>query len=99
MTSNFSPIFQRFDGLTRGAKAKVNLICCKATEVFSKKGFHVTTPSNVSRLTGVSKGGLYHYFSTKEELLLFILSQYEDKGVVSPAELAEENFVIFIYDF
>jgi len=39
-----------------------------ALAVFSKKGYHQTTMDDIARRLGVSKGALYLYFASKEEL-------------------------------
>lgn len=37
--------------------------------VFAKKGYHDTTMDDVAKKVGVSKGALYSYFKSKEDLL------------------------------
>lgn len=59
-------------------KKKIETICQKAAEVFSSKGYLSATLVDVSRASGLSKGGIYHYFSTKEELLFTILDIFTD---------------------
>ena len=70
---------RKFEELTVKGKSKVDEICRKATEVFSKKGYVNATLADVARGAGISKGGIYHYFSTKEELLFLILCRYMDQ--------------------
>ena len=70
---------KKFEDLTEKGKLKIDEICQTATEVFSKRGYSNATLADVSHATGISKGGIYHYFSTKEELLYFILSRYMDQ--------------------
>ena len=45
-------------------------------KVFSKKGFHGTTMNEIAKEVGVSKGTLYTYFKSKEDILneIWILS-------------------------
>ena len=59
-------------------KKKIDTICQKAARVFNSKGYLAATLVDVSRAAGLSKGGIYHYFSTKEELLFTILDNYTD---------------------
>ena len=68
-----------YRNLTEKARLSIDQICLKAAEVFSKKGFLSATLKDVSLAAGISKGGIYHYFSTKEELLYFIINRYMDK--------------------
>lgn len=39
-----------------------------AQQMFSEKGYHQTTMDDIARRLGVSKGALYLYFNSKEEL-------------------------------
>ncbi len=48
------------------AKAK---IVKAARTVFAKKGYHDATMDDVAKEVGVSKGALYSYFESKEDLL------------------------------
>jgi AcrR family transcriptional regulator len=40
-----------------------------ARVVFAKKGYHDATMDDVAKEVGVSKGALYSYFKSKEDLL------------------------------
>lgn len=48
-------------------------ILAAATEVFIEQGYERTTMKHVMEAAGVSRGGLYHYFSNKEDLYEAIL--------------------------
>src|SRR5207248_11446375 len=43
-----------------------------ATEVFCEKGYAGASMRDVSRATGMSLAGMYHYFGSKERLLYLI---------------------------
>src|ERR1700720_4776594 len=43
-----------------------------ATEVFCKKGYEGASMRDLSRASGMSLAGLYHYFGSKERLLYLI---------------------------
>lgn len=43
-----------------------------AATVFAQKGYHATTMRDLSRESGMSLAGMYHYVSGKEELLYLI---------------------------
>lgn len=47
-----------------------------ALELFSQKGFAVTSMSQVAREAGVGKGTIYEYFQSKDELISFSLKLY-----------------------
>ncbi|MFC4323572.1 TetR family transcriptional regulator [Litchfieldia salsa] len=56
----------------------------KAEAVFIEKGFSHTTMTDIVNATGLSRGGLYHYFSNTDELYQAIIHE-KDKS-------AEEYF-------
>jgi len=49
-----------------------------AASVFNRKGYLETNMDDIAAAAKSSKGGLYHYFSSKDEILLFILDNYMD---------------------
>ena len=48
-----------------------------AQRVFSHKGFHAANVADVAAEAGVSQGTVYHYFDSKEELLLTVFTEWE----------------------
>ena len=46
-----------------------------AVKVFYEKGYAASTIQDVADVVGVLKGSLYHYISSKEDLLFRILQQ------------------------
>ena len=61
-------------------------ILSAAKTVFLRKGFHKATMDDIARQTGLSKGALYLYFPSKENLLIELIIQ----GVEGQANLAEQ---------
>ncbi len=49
-----------------------------AAKVFNKKGYLETNIDDIAAAAKLSKGGIYHYFSSKDEILFFILDSYMD---------------------
>lgn len=47
-------------------------IAQKAIEVLAKRGFQATTIQEIADAAGLGKGTIYHYFKTKEEILLAV---------------------------
>ncbi|MBW9156173.1 TetR/AcrR family transcriptional regulator [Clostridium tagluense] len=47
----------------------------KAFEVFSSKGYSQSSMEDIVKHSGISKGGLYTYFKSKEEIFLAIAEQ------------------------
>lgn len=77
----------------------------QAAALFAEKGFQTTSMIDVARACGASKSKLYHYFSSKEELLYAITSEhtesmYADLSTVATLPLpAEDRFSRFITTF
>ena len=47
-----------------------------AARLFNKKGYLETSMDEISNASGLSKGGVYHYFPSKNDILYFILMNY-----------------------
>jgi AcrR family transcriptional regulator len=54
---------------------KINLIMDTALELFAHKGYYPTSISMIAEKAGISKGLLYNYFESKEELILAIIEK------------------------
>jgi AcrR family transcriptional regulator len=52
-----------------GAEEKRRLILDAAVRVFARKGFHASRVGDIAEEAGVAHGLLYHYFSSKDEVL------------------------------
>src|SRR3979490_1326417 len=65
MPTNVSSDLSRYD-------QKLELILRTSARIFAEKSFHSTSMRDISRATGVSLAGLYHYCKSKEELLFLI---------------------------
>jgi AcrR family transcriptional regulator len=52
-----------------GAEDKRRLILDAAVRVFAHKGFHTSRVGDIAEEAGVAHGLLYHYFSSKDEVL------------------------------
>jgi AcrR family transcriptional regulator len=48
-----------------------------ALAVFARKGYRNTRLDDVAEAAGVTKGAIYHYFDTKEDLLLSVIEHYQ----------------------
>jgi AcrR family transcriptional regulator len=60
-----NPEFNRYD-------QKLEFILRTAARIFAEKSYHSTSMRDISRETGVSLAGLYHYCKSKDELLFLI---------------------------
>jgi len=73
-------------------KAKDSIIGA-AREVFSKKGYHDTTMDDIAERLGVSKGALYQYFPSKEDLYREILTaRFRSMANMIASELTGGSF-------
>lgn len=68
-------------------------ICRTAAQIFRDRGFDATSVSDVARALGMTKAGLYHYFTSKEALLFEIITFGLDRvrdEVVVPARAVRD---------
>jgi TetR/AcrR family transcriptional regulator, fatty acid metabolism regulator protein len=54
---------------TQASEDKRRLLLDAAVRVFARKGYHACRVGDIAKEAGVSHGLLYHYFSSKEEVL------------------------------
>ena len=48
-------------------------ICVAARQLFAEKGYDTTTMQDIVRTSGMSKGAIYHHFSSKQEVLRSVI--------------------------
>ncbi len=72
------PELDKFERYTDKGKKKIDEICKAASQVFYEKGFLSATLADISTAVGTTKGSIFHYFTTKEELLFLILYRYHE---------------------
>ena len=79
-----------------------------ATDLFSEKGYHEVTMEEIAEEMGVSKGTIYNYFSSKENLYLEILKEsfeaieellHEEIENSDPATLKLRKLLATIFTF
>src|ERR1700753_1685032 len=58
---------RRGRAMTKGGDTRREIVE-KAAPLFNQKGFEGTSLSDLMRVTGLQKGGIYRHFSSKEEL-------------------------------
>lgn len=58
----------------------IDQILAAALDLFAHQGFHNTTISQIAKNAGISKGLIYNYFSSKEDLLGGIIDQAMETG-------------------
>ncbi len=57
-------------------EAKSQLILNTALRLFAERGFYATTVRAIAKKAGVSKGLMYNYFESKDEILLVLFEQF-----------------------
>ncbi len=86
---------------------KRELILETALELFAKQGYHNTTITQITSKAGISKGLIYNYFESKEELVKAILDDGLDQligifdrnhdGVIEKSEM--EYFIKNLFHY
>ena len=64
--------------LSRKELARVEAVAKTAALLFDKAGYHETSLKDISNEASLSKGAIYYYFSSKHEILFYILNNYMD---------------------
>jgi len=62
--------------LTQKELGKMTNIAKAAVKLFDEKGYLETSMDDISMAAKLSKGGIYHYFSSKNEILYFISTNF-----------------------
>lgn len=85
---------------------KRTLIMKTALSLFANQGYQDTTISKIAQTAGMSKGLMYNYFKSKEELLQNIMETLDEEvggwidpnhdGIVTDEEAA--GFIDFVFD-
>jgi AcrR family transcriptional regulator len=52
-----------------------------ALKLFCQRGYHATSIDDIARAAGVTKGAVYHHFSSKEELLVSALDTFWQRTI------------------
>jgi AcrR family transcriptional regulator len=55
------------------SSTRISDVVVKAAALIRDQGFEATTVNDICRVTGLTKGGLYHYIKSKRELLYKIM--------------------------
>ncbi len=72
----------KFETFTEKGQKKIDQICESAAQVFYEKGYLTATLADIASAAGLTKGAIFHYFSTKEELLFLILYRYHESALL-----------------
>ncbi|MCH9035735.1 MAG: TetR/AcrR family transcriptional regulator, partial [Chloroflexi bacterium] len=72
-------------------EARRQQILDAAVVCFSRRGFYLTTLEDIHKKAGLSKGAVYHYFKSKEDIIdaLRSRSAKDDASILANTECAE----------
>ncbi len=62
-----------------------------AAQVFAERGYHRTTIDDLVEATGLTRGGLYHYISGKQELVIQIHQRFIEPLLDEAEQIAAEG--------
>jgi len=85
------------DTFLRLKEAKRNMIIHYSLKEFSTKSYQDANTDEIIKHCGISKGSLYHYFGSKKQLYLYLLSH--SLGVFNEAAKANTRVGEDFYDF
>ena len=73
---------------TTKADAQRQRVLSASAEIFSKRGYRATSMNEIAAAVGLSKPTLYHYFRSKEEILVRLYENVMDHTVSSARAIA-----------
>ena len=68
-----------------------------ALNEFLEKGYEGTSMDAIALRAGISKGGLYHHFKSKEEILLYVNQKLDEPINKIKQEALEKQVVPMLY--
>ncbi|MFE4523761.1 TetR/AcrR family transcriptional regulator [Cytobacillus firmus] len=74
---------------SKGQERKTEILDAALT-LFVKKGFHGTSIQDIADASGLTKGGLYHYLKSKDEILFLLHDRFICEGI-SKLQLIEKE--------
>ena len=66
-------------------------VVVEAARVFARQGYDQTTMAELADAVGIAAGGLYHYFGSKEQLLIRICDQLMNPLLAQARELVARD--------
>jgi TetR/AcrR family transcriptional regulator, cholesterol catabolism regulator len=80
-------------------------IVASASELFDRDGYHTTSMDDIARSVGLAKPTLYHYFSSKDRILLAIHEEFigillgrQKARLAIPSEPVSDDLYAVMYD-
>ncbi|MGB9980351.1 TetR/AcrR family transcriptional regulator [Methanobacterium sp.] len=83
---------------------RINDITDAAMEIFLEKGYENATMESIAKNAGISKGGLYHHFKSKDMILMFVnqkISKNIEKVMYTSMEMpsVKEGLLFYIENY
>jgi len=75
----------------KGMLSKREMVLGVATKLFAAKGFDGASVRKIAEEAGLSVAGMFHYFSTKEEILFDIMMVFLDEGLRGLKRICESE--------
>jgi TetR/AcrR family transcriptional regulator, cholesterol catabolism regulator len=63
-----------------------------SADMFAARGYHGTGVTELLEAIGVARGGFYHHFKSKQDVLLEIVSTTIDRILLSSAAIVDQDF-------
>lgn len=67
--------------MSRKSTIKRNLILQKAKQLFIEKGFYKVTLKDIVEACNISRGGIYLYFNSVDEIFMEVIKQYHNENL------------------
>jgi AcrR family transcriptional regulator len=74
----------------KGVEVRRGELIDAAQQAFFSKGYDATTVADIMALAGVSKGGFYHHFTSKEELLDAVIERLTATVIANGADILDD---------
>ena len=74
-------------------KIKKNAILNAAIKVLTNKGYYSSTIDDIVKESKMSKGAIYHYYSSKKDVYLAVIEMWEEytQALLAPAAQEESS--------
>ncbi len=79
---------EQFEAIRQKSEARIREV---ALELFASKGYSSTSISQIAKAANVSKGLMYNYFESKEQLLHKIILEAANEGVGAMEEFLKHD--------
>ena len=77
--------------MDKKSNAKRELILSKAKQVFMRKGFATVTMKDIIEECGISRGGIYLYFKSVDEIFMRVIENHNQKRLKEAKQYISED--------